>query len=179
MVFSGCGSSTPPPHPLPTTPVNAPGKSKNANNCKFDKKKKTNSCEYYQLLVLECSNYKVLNENERAKGYRGGIVKCDRTDRTGFVKAWYRFEGGAGDQMPDTCVPVNRCGTHAPGWLSDGHPAVAEGAASRKVCFHWSGNCCRWNMNVRVRNCGKFYVYELPPTQYCSLRYCGNKDQGR
>ena len=31
--------------------------------------------------------------------------------------------------MPAACVPTSRCGTHAPGWLSDGHPAVADGAA--------------------------------------------------
>ncbi|RMX49292.1 hypothetical protein pdam_00011234 [Pocillopora damicornis] len=141
----GCSSSTPPP-PGPTTPVNA----------------------------QECSSYQVLKDFDRAKGFQGGAAKCDRS---GFVKAWYKFEGGAGDKMPDACVPTNRCGTHAPGWLSDGHPAVADGAASRKVCFHWSGNCCRWSRNVRVRNCGNFYVYELPPTEYCSLRYCGNRER--
>ena len=129
---------------------------------------------YY--LPLECNNYKVLNDNDRAKGHQGGLVKCDRSS---FVKAWYKFEGGAGDQMPNACVPTSRCGTHAPGWLNGVHPTMAEGAVSRKVCFHWSGNCCKWSSSIRVRNCGNFYVYELPPTQYCNLRYCGNGAQGK
>ena len=80
--------------------------------------------------------------------------------------------------MPDQCVPAYHCGTHAPGWLNGAHPAVAEGAVQRKVCFHWTSNCCLWSINIRVRNCGGFYVYELSDTPACHLRYCGDKDQG-
>jgi hypothetical protein len=39
--------------------------------------------------------------------------------------------------------------------------------------FHWSGNQCNWNANVQVVNCGEFYLYNLPNTPVCSLRYCG------
>ena len=80
--------------------------------------------------------------------------------------------------MPDTCVPKQRCGTHAPGWLSGGHPTVAEGAVKRKVCFHWSSGCCQFSSNIQVRNCGAFYVYKLSPPPACSLRYCGDREQG-
>ncbi len=127
---------------------------------------------------LECSNYKSLNENDRSKDYREtkGVIKCDRAS---FVKQWYRFEGGAGTHMPDKCVTTYYCGTHAPGWLNGAHPTVAEGAVQRKVCFHWASNCCEWSTDIRVRNCGAYYVYELPPTQTCNLRYCGDKGQGK
>ena len=123
---------------------------------------------------LECSNYKILSEYDRAQGYRG-VVKCDRS----LAGAWYRFLGGAGRQMPTQCVPKNQCGTHAPGWLTGGHPTVAQGAVSRKVCFHWGNNCCRWSRYIRVRNCGGFFVYYLSPTPACSLRYCGDRGQGK
>ena len=75
--------------------------------------------------------------------------------------------------MPDRCVAKYQCGTHAPGWLTGGHPTVAHGAVSRKVCFHWSRSCCQWSRYIRVRNCGAFYVYYLGPTPVCNLRYCG------
>ena len=81
--------------------------------------------------------------------------------------------------MPTKCVQRNQCGTHAPGWLSGAHPTVAEGAVQRKVCFHWSSGCCQWSRNIQVRNCGGYFVYELEKPPTCSLRYCGEKTQGR
>jgi len=81
--------------------------------------------------------------------------------------------------MPDQVVPTHHCGTHAPGWLNGLHPTVAEGAVKRKVCFHWSSNPCYWYRDIRVRNCGGYYVYELWRTPTCHLRYCGNNDLGQ
>jgi len=78
--------------------------------------------------------------------------------------------------MPTACVPKLRCGTHAPGWLNGSHPSVADGIVTRKVCYHWSSGCCQWHNNIRVKNCGAFYVYELQKPaggNVCSLRYCG------
>ncbi|KAL9987888.1 hypothetical protein ACROYT_G002266 [Oculina patagonica] len=121
----------------------------------------------------ECSNYTILDEFDRAKGYKGVVNKCDRS----LLKGWYRFLGLAGKQMPDACVVQERCGTQATGWLSGGHPTVAQGAVQRSVCFSWLSNCCRWSTSIRVRNCGAFYVYELPPTPYCNMRYCGDREQ--
>ena len=76
--------------------------------------------------------------------------------------------------MPTNCVGKNRCSSHAPGWLSTSHPSVADGIVSGRVCFHWDSSCCNWYKDIRVRNCGGFYVYELGPTPTCELRYCGN-----
>lgn len=44
---------------------------------------------------------------------------------------------------------------------------------TRKVCYHWSGDCCNWSNTIRVLNCGGFYIYELVPSPACQLRYCG------
>ena len=106
-------------------------------------------------------------------GYTGqSPLGCDQPGR-GFTEGWYRFTGAAGVRMPTKCPAKRRCGTHAPGWLKGGHPTVAQGIVSRKVCYHWSSGCCQWSNNIRVRNCGAFYVYELKRTPGCSLRYCG------
>ena len=135
--------------------------------------KKNNRLFFLLLAALdECSNYKVLDGADRAQDNAAqNNVRCDQRD---LQVGWYRFQGDAGDKMPEQCVPQKRCGTHAPGWLQGAHPSVAEGVVERKVCYHWSSNCCHWSNNIKVRNCGGFFVYELQKTPVCSLRYCGN-----
>ena len=120
-----------------------------------------------------CSKYKVLNAADRLETFtKQSQVRCDQRDIT---NGWYRFTGVAGNpQMPNTCPPVRRCGTHAPGWIKGQHPSVADGEVTREVCYHWLKNCCRWKNNIKVKNCGAFYVYELQQTPGCSLRYCGD-----
>ena len=87
---------------------------------------------------------------------------------------WYRFSGAAGNQMAESCVDMDRCGTWNPGWLNGSHPTVNEGAVQRRVCFRDHRGCCSFWTYIRVRNCGGFYVYQLKPlTEYYS-RYCGN-----
>lgn len=121
-------------------------------------------------------NYKLLNEANRAEGYSSKFRRtlCDKV----LPKDWYRFTGDAGNKMPDFCVAKLRCGAHAPGWLNKSHPSMVDGVIDAKVCFHWGSNCCSWSTDVRVRNCGKFFVYQLQPVPLCSLRYCGNNRQG-
>ena len=98
-------------------------------------------------------------------------MRCDRLD---LAPGWYRFEGAAGDRMPDECVPMEHCGTYAPGWIQGNHPNVDEGVVIRKVCYHMYYNCCHFQNDIRVRNCSTYFVYELQTTPDCPLRYCGN-----
>ncbi|CAH3194927.1 unnamed protein product, partial [Porites evermanni] len=122
------------------------------------------------LYISECQNYGSLNSHNRKITYSYSIGNyCDG----GIGPGWFRFERSAGTRMPTSCPPKNRCGTHATGWLNGGHPTVAEGQVSRTVCFHWSSSCCDWSTNIKVRNCGSYYVYYLNDTPTCSLRYCG------
>ena len=125
-----------------------------------------------------CYSYSLLNSMNRSQFYdyssSGGSYMCDRY----LVNSWYRFSGAAGPQMPESCVPKNRCGAHAPGWLNGNHPSVGEGTVSRRVCFHWSWSCCRWSTNINVKNCGGFYVYNLHAPPACWLRYCGTGQGG-
>ena len=129
------------------------------------------------LYISECQNYGSLNSHTRkiTYSYSSGSY-CD----SGIGPGWFRFERSAGTRMPTSCPPINRCGTSATGWLNGGHPTVAEGQVSRTVCFHWNSRCCNWSTNIKVRNCGSYYVYYLSGTPVgCSLRYCGtNWKQG-
>ena len=136
------------------------------------------------LTVDGCNNYTVLSGADRAQGQiviNASNYRCDRDD---LVPGWYRFQGAAGDRMADKCVPAYHCGTQYPGWLNGPHPAVSEGVVNRTVCYnyyyywYWSRYCCLWSNNIRVKNCGAFFVYELQKPPTCYLRYCGNRSVG-
>ena len=100
-------------------------------------------------------------------------AKCDKND---ISYGWYRITGEAGNQMPETCIPEYHCGTHAPGWLNGKHPTVHEGIVTREACYRWEGVCCKYKNDIRIRNCGGYYVYELQKTPACDMRYCGNNN---
>lgn len=121
-------------------------------------------------------NYTVLNEEDRAQGWNAGVVfwRCDDNLTTG----WYRFQGAAGDQMLDRCVPKWRCGTEYPGWLNGTHPTVAEDVVTREVCHTAQKNCCQWRTEIKVKNCNSYYVYELQKLHHCK-GYCGNGGNGK
>ena len=119
---------------------------------------------------LECQNYQSLNAVDRKITYTTYHRYCDGS----ITKGWYRFEGSAGSRMPTACTPDWRCGAAATSWLTNGHPSVADGRVSKQVCFSHAGNCCfGFTININVRNCGNYYVYELVPIGGCSYRYCG------
>ena len=122
------------------------------------------------FLILECQNYGSLNSTDRKITYSRSSSSCDHEIGPG----WFRFEGSAGTRMATSCPPKDRCDTNAPGWMNGTHPTVADGQVNRTVCFHW-GNCCYWSTNIKVRNCGSYYVYYLSgtPGGHCDLRYCG------
>ncbi|XP_048583019.1 MAM and LDL-receptor class A domain-containing protein 1 isoform X2 [Nematostella vectensis] len=123
----------------------------------------------------ECTQYRNLSSADRSMTYVSGSLKCDSKSSGAIVDGlWYRFVGAAGNMMPNSCVPTHRCNTHAPGWLQGDHPSVEDNAVARKVCFHWSSNCCKWNVLIQVKNCSGFYVYRLKPPSTCQLRFCGN-----
>ena len=119
------------------------------------------------LFYLECVDYRRITNADRKVTYGKVSVQCDKTIDT----AWYRFEGAAGTRMPTSCPPLYKCNTNAPGWLKGGHPSVADGQVTRKACFHWS-SCCSLSTNIKVRNCGSYYVYYLKSTGSCWYRYC-------
>jgi len=122
------------------------------------------------FISSECKNYKSLTNRDRKVTYSTKTFKCDNS----IDPNWYRFQGSAGRKMPISCPKIKRCNTAQTGWLSDGHPKVADGKVLRKVCFHWNSNCCNRHTNIQVRNCGSFYVYYLKGTPTCNLRYCGS-----
>ena len=123
-----------------------------------------------------CTNYTVLSEADRAQG--NAQPPHNRHD-SGLVTGWYRFQGAAGDQMPDKCVLMYRCGTKSPGWLNGAHPTVAQGVVKRTVCYTSDRGCCDNRNLIKVKNCSGYYVYELHRTRRRYSRYCGNAGAGK
>ena len=125
---------------------------------------------YCRFFPLECLNYQAITtQNGRKNTYVSTTAICDNN-----LLGWHRFEAATGTKMPTSCVPNNRCNTHATGWLNGSHPTVAEGLVTRQVCFSYY-DCCSWSINIQVRNCDNFYIYNFmgtPPEHPCHLRYC-------
>ncbi|EDO41794.1 predicted protein [Nematostella vectensis] len=119
-------------------------------------------------LAPECQNYTNLTDATRHVDKQGGAA-CDDQ----IPKRWYRFVGPAGTRLSESSLNPTTCGTRRPGWMKGTHPSMRDGDVTRTVCFSWAGNpCFGATVDIRVRNCGEFYVYELVPTVPCS-RYCG------
>lgn len=80
--------------------------------------------------------------------------------------------------MPERCVPVNKCGTHSPLWLSGPHPKRRQGIVTRSVCGHWKKRCCAFRSNpIQVKKCrGNYFVYKFAPPTSCYLAYCAGTE---
>ena len=120
------------------------------------------------FLGIECEIYTALTNADRKISYQENSIRL----RDDFDPGWYRFQGAAGRRMASSCPPVYSCNTKAPGWLNGVHPAEADGQVTRQVCFSWGSDCCQGTIDIKVRNCGSFYVYYLLTyrghTRYCS-----------
>ncbi|XP_065118800.2 uncharacterized protein [Paramisgurnus dabryanus] len=126
-----------------------------------------------------CNNYNVLDEPWRATSnnvnyFDMANVRCDA-----YISwsGWYRlFINGQSVQMPDKCIEILSCGTHAPLWLNGQHPRVEDGVVTREVCNHWNNDCCYFSTNtIRVKACpGNYYVYEFVSPTFCYGAYCAD-----
>eukprot|EP00794_Sanderia_malayensis_P016119 gene16119-17744_t len=123
-------------------------------------------------LVLSdpCFAYSTLSDASRDINE---MSSCSGTDTT--LYGWYRFTGSAGEKMLDYC-PYNynnfECGAFVKGWLQGRLPETYEGEVYRFVYFAKTTNCYLDSRQIKVKNCGAFYIYKLsgvPSYHYCKL----------
>ena len=133
----------------------------------------------------QCVNYMVLDQADRSVnnggcGHNGGDeCYCDRiVSNSGTSPDWqgpgfYRIMSSAGSRLPESSPGYYHCGTHVSGWLRGEHPQDIYAEKNMTVCFDYGsyGNC-GWEADITVTNCDGYYVYLLPDTPYCYVRYC-------
>jgi len=160
----------------------------------------TESCECWQsgdMTCFEqhnggndgpCNNYKILDDKYRniltGNLGSGAPLKCDESG-TSYISPdwqghdWYRILSPAGSKILTTSPGANgKCGTSAPGWIN-GFPVFTEigQIKAAKVCYQWDNNACYFGNEINITLCSnsiskQYYVYQLPNTPKCNLKYC-------
>jgi hypothetical protein len=131
--------------------------------------------------VCKNHSYTVINDTRRStsnvfNATRGDALLCDR----GEIKEslWYRFELADGNKLATSRPESHQCGTFSPIWMNGSHPSVVDGEVQRKACAYVPVAFpfgCAYAYNIKVLNCGSFYVYQLKPPRHCFLAYCVGK----
>ncbi|XP_072894692.1 uncharacterized protein [Hemitrygon akajei] len=120
-----------------------------------------------------CVTHTVLDQPWRS-------TDCSHTECTGgqwmgdgkLEVGWYRFNSSGGRMISETVFPEARCSGVIPGWLNGSHPSVEEGEVTRTVCFTWRDFTCYWRREIKVKNCCRYFVYQLKPAPCSSAVYC-------
>ena len=130
-----------------------------------------------------CTDYKILDEKERNHHFKTPESSwwCDKTG-VSYKRSpkwhgdnWYRFLPPAGTKIPEEAPTYQYCGTSASGWLQGSHPINLGETVIRTVCFVWSASkTCHssYTSQIKVRNCGQFFLYNLVDVKACNLGYC-------
>ena len=86
----------------------------------------------------------------------------------------FRISGLAGTKITDHSLFGRHCDTSSPGWIDGTHPSNLNETVSRKVCFSYGDSdvCMLPVTNMEIKNCGKFYLYNLKDVPQCKMRYC-------
>ncbi len=124
------------------------------------------------MLSPQCYNYTTINDPSRGVNNTSSNSKsCDQSVFNSIPK-WVRFIGEGGTQIPTSAVGPGRCGSSATGWYSGPMPTDLDSTTNGTVCFSWNSNTCNWRNDIRVTNCGSYYIYQLTAPPVCTLRYC-------
>lgn len=133
---------------------------------------KPDPCEEKNRLTLPVSG-------DRSTSCKDQSLKlCDSVLRN----SWYRpMKNNFDVQMASSCVERHSCGTEQPIWLKGTEPTLAEKTVDMKACVTMgkSEACsCDMEIDIQVRNCSSYLVYNLSSTPICPQRYCfGNTGQ--
>ena len=136
-----------------------------------------NQC--YLNLELGCNDYKILNEMERNHQVKtSGSSWCDQTGHS-YTNSqwhgddWYQFLPPAGTRIAEEAPGGKHCGTNWSGWMQGSHPTSLGETVTRTVCFQGTSSLtCYKSSEIKVRNCGQYFLYRLVDTPICQAGYC-------
>ena len=137
--------------------------------------------ECSNLIPPTCEEYEVLDDPTRKSSYESNRKALKRdvynrnSDRAKDWKGsnWYRILAGAGSSLASSLVNEYHCGTHAAGFIKYGeHPSIIGSKNKATVCFNANGNECFGQLNIEIKNCGHYYLYNLPDAPGSHYGYC-------
>jgi hypothetical protein len=130
-------------------------------------------------LDAQCSNinYTTISDIRRSTAYNFTYDLCDYFIQNG---SWYRFKSSAGNNIPEFFPGINNCGTHIPIWMNGTHPTTIGVEVDRIACapdwwLWYLDDECYYQYNIKVINCGSFFLYQLKPPRYCNSAYCTSR----
>ena len=139
---------------------------------------------HYYLFLLgspcESDDIKDLTEWDRsATSLQEAKDRCDHEDLDRQWHFWYKVSGKAGNALAaDVPAAGYTCGTNVRLYLRDNHPSPSDGKVTLRVCAATTNNVCEKTLQIKVINCGAFYLYELkryrPKCSPTTWRYCTN-----
>ena len=129
-------------------------------------------------LPPECNDYLVLDDSTRNVHHGNEEYYCDWANTTSpdwQGSNWYRMMPPAGVVITETSLEMYHCGTSFPGWIRGTHPTDEGEQVDVEACFsadYGNGDDCYYTQNIKITNCGEYYVYFLPESPRCATRYC-------
>nr|XP_022298867.1 uncharacterized protein LOC111107801 isoform X1 [Crassostrea virginica] len=127
---------------------------------------KPDPCEEANRLILHVSGDRSTRCRDKS------LRHCDSK----LQQNWYRPMMGSADvKMATSCVERDSCGTESPIWLNGLEPSLADKTVDMKACVNFgrTSMCsCDEEIDIQVRNCSSYLVYNLNATSKCPQRYC-------
>ncbi|XP_060552052.1 uncharacterized protein LOC132713460 [Ruditapes philippinarum] len=102
--------------------------------------------------------------NERYANLETNCLYTDRRIKT----AW--FYAGV-DPIVTFPPSLCRCGYKFPIWMNGTLPSPGDGVVNRTACIKFTKPCYR-KLDIKIRNCGKSYIYHLTPPGLDDSGYC-------
>ena len=131
-----------------------------------------------EVILVGCNDYNVLNDSTRKTTFYSKESKdltCDNTQKASRLspdwkgEGWYRVVGPAGTKLADTQLDQYHCGTAGSRYVQGNHPTKIGETVSTKACYSFP---CHNPQDIKIRNCGEYYLYYLPETRSCWQGYC-------
>ena len=100
-------------------------------------------------------------------------------DFHGNSSQWFRFTGGAGNEMLNSCPKENSCGTAIPFWSDERMPKALAREATVTVYGASGDNCKKYVREVKVIRCSWDTSHDLIYKQTakldtdCKEAFCG------
>ena len=125
-------------------------------------------------LPSQCSTYMTNSDPTRLSTFTTCNSACPYDSTGYFTAGWYRFTGGAGNQLAGIPSSTYTCGAPYPAWYNGTYPSTPGSTMSSMICVHYNNVLCSssYPLTVSITNCNGFYVYYLQPTSTSAIRYC-------